>query len=167
MSKAAKIILKNGIEYYSFDLKDLINYGVVTDALGIPSSWIRSDDIMNLLLTTADNATSKKIFAALDKVLPATFQEKKYLAIHFVPAVSTTSIGPTLILKDTEFASYGSGIIDETLVRAWQGIEISWGSNKGFGGKPLDVSDIEILPGIQVIGVGSLDGKKIGISLKK
>lgn len=167
VSKAAKIVLKNGIEYYSFDLKDLINYGVVTDALGIPSNWIKSDDIMNLLLKSADNATNKKIFKALDAVLPATFQEKRYLAIHYVPTISTATVGPTLFIKDTEFASYGSGIIDETLIKAWQGILISWGSNSGFGAKPLDVSDVEILPGTQVIGVGSLNGYKVGISLKK
>ncbi len=167
VSRAAKITLKNGIEYYSFDLKDLVNYGVVTDALGIPSSWVKSDDILSLMLKTADNATNKKLFKELDKILPATFQEKKYLAIHYVPAISTASVGPTLFLKDTEYASYGSGDIDETLVKAWQGILISWGSNSGFGARPLDVSDIEILPGTQVIGVGSLNGKKVGISLKK
>jgi hypothetical protein len=167
VSKAAKVTLKKGIEYFSFDLKDLINYEVVTDALGIPKQWINEQNLMQQLLSEVDKATSKKLFAALDKALPPTFQGKKFLALHFVPSKSTASIGPTLMINDTEFASYGSGIIDETLVRSWQGAEISWSSNSGFGARPLDVNEIEILPLTQVVGVGSLDGRKVGISLVK
>ncbi len=167
VEKAAKVVLKKGIEYYSFDLRDLIDYRVVTDALYIPREWINEQQLMGQLVSEIDKATSKKLFAYLDKILPPTFKEKKFLAIHFVPSKSTASIGPTIIIKDTEFASYGTGIIDETLVRSWQGAEISWKSSSGWGVKPLDVNEIEILPFTQVIGVGSLDGRKVGISLVK
>lgn len=171
LKSAVKIQITGDLDILAFDLRDLSEKGTLSWLLDkIPNQWSTGQNILSELINDQTGKLSDKLFAALDKELGPEFQGKKIQKAFYYTPTGTSE--PLLVVQNREYATYGSGIIDETLVKEWQGFLVGLssdpsGNNLGVSGiKALDVSDIEVLK-VDLIGSGSLDGRCIGIGLRK
>lgn len=116
LKSAVKIQISSDLDILAFDLRDLAQKGTLSNLFDrIPANYGTGENILAEIIKNKAGTISDKLFTALDKELGPEFQGKKIQkAFYYTPAGTTE---PILVVQNREYATYGSGIIDETLVK--------------------------------------------------